>query len=80
MGVNDYDLVGFTELKNRGGFYAFIWLHTNVVKLINAAGAGDNSDEHTVAFGTNGSLTGFLMIQRAAVVGSGKMELQHDES
>lgn len=58
MGVNDYgDLVGFTELNNGGGSHAFIWLHTNIVKLINAAGAGDNSDEHTVAFGINKALT-----------------------
>src|SRR6266404_4620443 len=57
LGVNDYgDLVGFTRL-NDGSAHAFLWLHTNVVKLLNAAGAGGNSDEHTVAFGVNKALT-----------------------
>ena len=57
LGVNDYgDLVGFTIL-NDGSAHAFLWLHTNVVKLLNAAGAGGNSDEHTVAFGVNKALT-----------------------
>jgi hypothetical protein len=54
LGVNDLgDLVGFTVLSNDGGSHAFIWLHTNVIKLINAPNGGSNSDEHTVAFGIN---------------------------
>lgn len=58
LGVNDRgDLVGFTLLKNGGGSHAFLWLHTNVVKLLNAPNGGSNSDEHTVAFGVNNALT-----------------------
>lgn len=56
MGLNDNgDLVGFC-LDNTGS-HGFLWLHTNVVKLLNAPFAGPNSDEHTVAFGVNKSLT-----------------------
>ena len=57
LGLNDYgDLVGYTRL-NDGSAHAFLWLHTNVIKLINAPFAGSNSDEHTVAFGVNKALT-----------------------
>jgi hypothetical protein len=57
LGVNDYgDLVGFTRL-NDGSAHGFLWLHTNVVKLLNAPFAGGNSDEHTVPFGVNKALT-----------------------
>jgi hypothetical protein len=58
LGVNDFgDLVGFTLLNNGGGSHAFLWLHTNVIKLLNAPAGGPNSDEHTVAFGVNKALT-----------------------
>jgi hypothetical protein len=56
MGLNDYgDLVGFC-LDNTGS-HAFLWLHTNAIKLLNAPFGGPNSDEHTVAFGVNKALT-----------------------
>jgi hypothetical protein len=57
MGVNDYgDLVGFC-ITSDGYTHGFLWLHTNVVKLLNAPAGGPNSDEHTVAFGVNKALT-----------------------
>lgn len=57
MGVNDYgDLVGFC-ITSDGYSHGFLWLHTNVVKLLNAPLGGPNSDEHTVAFGVNKALT-----------------------
>lgn len=57
MGLNDYgDLVGFV-ITGDGYTHGFLWLHTNVVKLLNAPYAGPNSDEHTVAFGVNKALT-----------------------
>ncbi len=53
LGVNEYgDLVGFcitSDVYSHG----FLWLHTNVVNLLNAPLGGPNSDEHTVAFGVN---------------------------
>jgi hypothetical protein len=58
MGVNDYgDLAGFCIDNN--GSHAFLWLHTNVIKLLNdtAAGGGPNSDQHTAGFGVNKALT-----------------------
>jgi hypothetical protein len=57
MGVNDYgDLVGFC-ITSDGYTHGFLWLHTNVVRLLNAPLGGPNSDEHTVAFGVNKALT-----------------------
>ena len=56
MGLNDNgDLVGFC-IDNTGS-HGFLWLHTNVIKLLNAPLGGPNSDEHTVAFGVNKALT-----------------------
>ena len=57
LGVNDYgDLVGFCVTSD-GYTHGFLWLHTNVVTLLNAPGGGPNSDEHTVAFAVNKALT-----------------------
>ena len=56
MGVNDYgDLVGFC-ITSDGYSHGFLWLHQNVVKLLNAPGGGPNSDAHTVAMGVNKAL------------------------
>lgn len=57
MGVNDSgDLVGFC-IAGDGYAHGFLWLHTGVIKLLNAPAGGPNSDEHTVAFGVNKALT-----------------------